>query len=73
MQRKKKVGGERTSFEESMMDEATEKRWEELSEEVLSGMKEWRHAHPTATFRESEDAVHERMSRLEAQLLQDTA
>ena len=54
------------------MDEAMEKRWRELSEEVLNGMKEWRLAHPKATFREIEDAVHERMSRLEAQLVQET-
>ena len=55
------------------MDEPMENRWRELSEEVLSGVKEWRVAHPKATFREIEDAVHERMSRLEAQLLQETA
>lgn len=54
------------------MDEATEKRWKEISEEVFSGMKEWREAHPKATFREIEEAVHERMSRLEAHLLQET-
>lgn len=56
-----------------MMDEAIEKQWRELSEEVLSGMKEWRQAHPNATFREIEEAVHERVSRLEARLVQDTA
>lgn len=39
------------------MDEAMEKRWRELSEEVLSGMKEWRLAHPSATFREIEDVI----------------
>jgi len=55
------------------MDEALEKRWQELSEEVLSGMKEWRLAHPTATFRESEEAVRARMSRMEAHLLQESA
>ena len=33
------------------MDEAMEHRWRELSEEVLSGMKEWRLAHPKATIR----------------------
>jgi YgiT-type zinc finger domain-containing protein len=54
------------------MDEAMEKHWRELSEEVLSGMKEWRLAHPNATFREIEDAVHERVSRLEARMVQDT-
>lgn len=55
------------------MDEAMEKRWRELSEEVLSGMKEWRLAHPKATLREIEEAASERMSRLEAQLVQGTA
>lgn len=55
------------------MDEAMEKRWRELSEEVLSGMKEWRQSHPKATFREIEQAVQERLSRLEAQMLQDVA
>lgn len=55
------------------MDEATEQRWRELSEEVLSGMKERRQAHPKATFREIEQAVQERLSRLEAQILQDVA
>jgi hypothetical protein len=48
------------------MDEAIEKRWRELSEEVLSGMKEWRLAHPRATFREIEQAVQERLNQLEA-------
>lgn len=55
------------------MDEAMERRWRELSEEVLSGMKEWRQSHPKATFREIERAVQERLGRLEAQLLQDVA
>ncbi|EFH83957.1 hypothetical protein [Ktedonobacter racemifer] len=36
-------------------------------------MKEWRQAHPKATFREIEQAVAEQMSRLEARLLQETA
>lgn len=55
------------------MDESMDPRWQALSEEVLSGVKEWRLAHPKATFREIEQAVHERVSRLEAQLLQDAA
>jgi hypothetical protein len=55
------------------MDEAMDHAWQELSEEVLTGIKEWRLAHPKATFREIEQAVHERMSRLEARLLQDAA
>jgi len=55
------------------MDDATDKRWREVSEEILNGMKEWRLAHPKATFREIEQAASERVSRLEAQLVQDSA
>lgn len=55
------------------MDEPLEKRWQELSEEVLNGMKEWRLAHPQATFREIEEAVQARMNRLGAQMTQEMA
>jgi predicted RNA-binding Zn-ribbon protein involved in translation (DUF1610 family) len=55
------------------MAEETEATWRTLSEEVLSGMKEWRQAHPKATLREIEEAVVERMSRLTARLIQDLA
>jgi hypothetical protein len=55
------------------MGEGMEERWRALSEEVLTSMKDWRIAHPQAIFREIEEAVHERMSRLEAQMLQETA
>lgn len=55
------------------MDEAMDRSWQALSEEVLSGMKEWRLAHPKATFREIEQAVEERVNRLKAQMLQDAA
>jgi hypothetical protein len=40
---------------------------------ILSEVKEWRKAHPKATFVEIEDEVHRRMVQLEAQLLQDAA
>lgn len=55
------------------MDKATEEHWRDLSEHILTDIKEWRHSHPKATFREIEDEVHARMSRLEAQVLQDAA
>ena len=55
------------------MDEEVERRWRVLSEEILTDLKVWREAHPKATFREIEQAVHERTTRLEAQLLEDTA
>jgi hypothetical protein len=56
-----------------MANEEWTTRWREVSEEVLSGMQEWRAAHPRATFREIEAAAEERLSRLRARLLEDTA
>jgi hypothetical protein len=55
------------------MNEAMDRAWQELSEEVLAGIKEWRLAPPKATLREIEQVIHERVSRLEARLLQDVA
>ena len=55
------------------MEKANEDHWRELSEHILTDIKEWRRSHPKATFREIEDEVHKRISRLEAQLIQDTA
>lgn len=55
------------------MTEETEAQWRRLSEEVLSGMKDWRQAHPKASLREIEEAVIEQMSRLTARLIQDLA
>jgi len=47
--------------------------WLTKSAKILSDVKEWRKAHPKATFVEIEDEVHRRLMQLEAQLLQDTA
>ena len=47
--------------------------WQQLSEQILTDIKEWRRAHPKATLREIEEEVHTRMSRLEAQVIQDAA
>src|SRR5579859_7616211 len=55
------------------VDEEKDQQWQKLSEQILTDIKEWRRAHPKATFREIEDEVHARMSRLEAQVLQDSA
>jgi hypothetical protein len=55
------------------MEQTPEEHWRDLSERILTEISEWRRSHPKATFREIEDEVHTRMSRLEAQLLQDTA
>ena len=43
------------------------------SGEILTDIKEWRRAHPKATFIEIEDEVHKRIMQLEAQVLQDAA
>ncbi len=56
-----------------MRIEDLEARWHELSEEVMTGMKEWRLQHPKATFREIEAALDERLGRLRARILEDAA
>ena len=49
------------------------KRWRGLSEEIISGMSEWRQGHPEATFREIEAEVDKRLAVLRARMLSDTA
>lgn len=43
------------------------------SAEDLTGICDWRTAHPTATFAEIEAAIDERLDRLRARLLQEVA
>lgn len=50
-----------------------EQRWRELSEEIITGMAEWRVQHPRATFQEIEAALDERLDRLRARMLEDAA
>jgi DNA-directed RNA polymerase subunit RPC12/RpoP len=50
-----------------------ERLWHKLSEEVITGMKEWRLQHPTATFSEIEEALDERLSGMRARMLEDLA
>ena len=47
--------------------------WLKKSEEILTNVKEWRRAHPKATFVEIEEEIHKRMMQLEAHLLQEAA
>ena len=44
-----------------------------MSTQILTDVKEWRRAHPRATYVEIEDEVHKRMMHLEAQLMQAAA
>lgn len=53
--------------------EQVEARWRAMSEEVISGLTEWRAAHPQATLKEIETTLDERLARLRAHMLQDTA
>jgi YgiT-type zinc finger domain-containing protein len=53
--------------------DAWAQHWRELSEEVLTGMQDWRAAHPRATFAAIEAAVEEQLDRLRARLLEDAA
>ena len=47
--------------------------WRELSEEAITGMKEWRLENPKATFAEIEKELDLRLARLRSRMLQDTA
>jgi DNA-directed RNA polymerase subunit RPC12/RpoP len=50
-----------------------DRQWQELAEEVLSGMKEWRLQHPKATLTEIERALDGRLGRMRVRMLQDAA
>jgi YgiT-type zinc finger domain-containing protein len=50
-----------------------DQNWQKQSEEVLTGMKEWRDQHPKATLSEIEEALDERLGRLRARMLEDVA
>ncbi len=50
-----------------------DQKWQQMSEQILTDIQEWRRSHPQATLREIEEEVHSRLSRLEAQLIQDAA
>ena len=56
-----------------MWSDEVEARWRELSEEVITGMAEGRGQHPRATLSEIEAALDERLARVRARMLQDTA
>lgn len=56
-----------------MKQEKTKAEWRKMSEEVISGLSEWREKNAKATFREIEDEVDKRLSALRAQMIADTA
>ena len=44
-----------------------------MFDQIISGMKAWRTSHPKATMREIELEARERVSRLEAHLIEESA
>jgi hypothetical protein len=53
--------------------EAFEREWAALSEEVLSGMADWRSQHPHAIFSEIEAELDTRLARMRARMLERVA
>lgn len=53
------------------MKEDFDQRWQQLSDEVMSGMKEWRLKHPRAKLSEIEQALDERLGKMRARMLED--
>ena len=48
-------------------------KWQKLTEEILSGMKEWREQHPKAKFAEIERETMKRIAELQARIMEDIA
>ncbi len=57
------------------MDQAQQRavEWAALAEAAFAEVTAWRQQHPTATLREIETTIDERLAKLRAQMLQDTA
>jgi hypothetical protein len=47
--------------------------WHQVTQEVMTGISDWRVQHPTATFREIETELDTRLARLRARMLEDLA
>ena len=50
-----------------------EQVWHRMTAEIMSGMREWREAHPKATLREMEQELDHRWVRVRARMLEDMA
>lgn len=50
-----------------------EHRWHQLTDEITTGMRDWRTQHPKATLREMEEELDRRLSRMRARMLEDMA
>lgn len=52
---------------------SNEPLWHHLTQQVMSGLREWRLQHPQATLREIETELDARLNRMRARLLEDLA
>jgi hypothetical protein len=64
----------RDCLEEYLMSHPIdEQAWQRMTAEIMSGMREWRVAHPKATLREMEHELDHRWVRVRARMLADMA
>ena len=56
-----------------MKKEEMVKKWRGESEEIISGMTEWREQHPKATLAEIEAEVDQRLAGMRARMIADAA
>ncbi len=56
-----------------MKREQMEEGWQGLATEALSGMSEWRQAHPRATLADIEAETDRRLAALRARMIEDAA
>ena len=56
-----------------MSGKINEALWHQLTQEVMTGMREWRLQHPKATLREIETELDARLHRMRACMLEDLA
>jgi YgiT-type zinc finger domain-containing protein len=56
-----------------MKKDEMKKKWHSDSEEIISGIAEWREQHPTATLREIEAEVDQRLAELRVRMIADAA
>jgi hypothetical protein len=56
-----------------MQNPINETLWHDLTQQVMTGMHEWRLQHPKATLREIETELDARLARMRARMLEDLA
>jgi len=56
-----------------MKKEEMKRSWRGESEEIISGMTEWREQHPTATMNEIEAEIDQRLAELRVKMITDMA